>query len=125
MKTELEEKTTPPRAASNSPEDDSRHLTPHASKSNKISYRCRMIKSSRNTRTLNDERKHASREGQSDVPDSIPDKDEEEEENEEGEKKAATASIGKPTINLFTSFQCKGQKGGLLPYTRTEEKQEK
>ena len=87
MKTELEEKT-PPRSTSNSPEDETRHLTPHVSKSNKISFRCNMIKSNRDSRTLNDERKHAKRENEEldDVPNSVPDEDEEVDEDMEGDQ---------------------------------------
>ena len=133
-KTEVEEIPNASRAASASPEDDSRHLTPHASKSHKVTYRCRMVKSSTSTRTLNDERKHSIkeeiRESLNPMPNSIPEESEDEgeesdDETEVGNNNQTTASIGRQSINLFTSFQCKEKRSGLIPYEEVGDEKQK
>ena len=68
---------------------------------------------------MNDERKHAIkeaiRESLNPMPASVPEQEENEEDDPDDKTKdesnnQTTASIGRPTINLFTSFQCKGKK---------------
>ena len=80
-----------------------------------------MIKSNRDTRTLNDERKHSERENEEldDLPNLVPDEDE---EDEEGEGNPDMTLTSKPRITLYTRYKCKEKKldSYLSPFWRRE-----